>query len=58
VEHDFPGIGHRAMLLNARRIYNAVGATQSILLAIEDITGRPGLEAFSEGKEKRKRGKR
>jgi two-component system CheB/CheR fusion protein len=58
VEHDFPGIGRRVMLLNARRIFSGVSATQNILLAIEDITGRSGLEAFSEVKEKRKKGKR
>jgi two-component system CheB/CheR fusion protein len=58
VEHDFPGIGRRIMLLNARRIYDGVSTIQNILLAIEDITGRPGMEAFSEEKEKRKRGSR
>jgi two-component system CheB/CheR fusion protein len=58
VEHNFPGIGHRVMLLNARRLYEGVGATQNILLAMEDITGRPGLEEFSEEKEKRKMGRR
>ena len=38
VEHDFPGIGPRKMVLNARRIPGVAGATQLILLAIEDIT--------------------
>ena len=38
VEHDFPGIGHRTMLLNARRIPGEAGTTQLILLAMEDIT--------------------
>ncbi len=38
IEHDFPGIGHKTMLLNARRISGAEGTTQLILLAIEDIT--------------------
>ncbi len=38
------------MLLNARRIYNGE-ATRSILLAIEDITGRSGLETFSQKKD-------
>jgi two-component system CheB/CheR fusion protein len=47
VEYDFPGIGQRVMLLNARRIYNEIGATQSILLAMEDVTHRTGLEPFS-----------
>ena len=40
VEHDFPGIGHRRMLLNARRITGKTGATQLILLAMEDISER------------------
>jgi len=57
VEHNFPGIGHRVMLLNARRLYEGVGSTQNILLAMEDITGRAGLEEFSGGKEKRKMGR-
>lgn len=35
VEHDFPGIGRRRMLLNARRIVGAVGGRPLILLAIE-----------------------
>jgi two-component system CheB/CheR fusion protein len=35
VEHDFPGIGHRKMLLNARRIVGKVGAPQMILLSME-----------------------
>ncbi|MFC2149596.1 PAS domain-containing protein [Candidatus Auribacterota bacterium] len=38
VEHDFPGIGKRRMLLNARKIYRKAEQTQLILLAIEDIT--------------------
>lgn len=40
VEHDFPGIGKRTMLLNARRIYRRKDQTPLILLAIEDITAR------------------
>ena len=40
VEHDFPRIGKRTMLLNARRIYREGKKTQMILLAIEDITER------------------
>ena len=38
VEHDFPEIGKRRMLLNARRISGKAGETQLILLAIEDAT--------------------
>jgi PAS domain S-box-containing protein len=40
VEHDFPIIGHKIMLLNARRIYRKDIGMQMILLAIEDITER------------------
>ncbi|GAP08949.1 protein containing PAS domain S-box [Bellilinea caldifistulae] len=40
VRHDFPGIGRRTMLLNARRIYHEDNRTRFILLAIEDITER------------------
>jgi two-component system CheB/CheR fusion protein len=38
VEHNFPVIGKRKMLLNARRIVGKTGQTQLILLAIEDVT--------------------
>jgi len=38
VERDFPDIGKRKMLLNARRIVDKTGETQSILLAMEDVT--------------------
>jgi hypothetical protein len=38
VDHVFPGIGQKAMSLNARRIYQEGVGTEKILLAIEDIT--------------------
>jgi len=44
VEHDFPDIGRRVMLLNARRLYREANETQLILLSIEDITERKRLE--------------
>jgi PAS domain S-box-containing protein len=44
VEHEFPTIGRKTMLLNARRIYQEVNKTQMILLAIEDITERKQAE--------------
>lgn len=44
VTHDFPTIGRRVMLLNARRLYREPNNTQFILLAIEDITERKRLE--------------
>ena len=40
VEHDFPVIGKRKMLLNARRITGKADGAQMILLAIEDVTNR------------------
>lgn len=40
VEHDFPFIGYKKMLLNARSIYREMHEAQLILLAIEDITDR------------------
>jgi len=36
VEHDFPGVGRRRMLLNGRRIVGRTGDAQLILLALED----------------------
>ncbi len=36
VERDFPGIGHRRMLLNARRIAGKTGNAQLVLLTIAD----------------------
>ena len=41
VEHTFPSIGRRKILLNARSIKEKEGKTRLILLAMEDITGRP-----------------
>ena len=38
VEHDFPVIGHRVMLLNARRVCPRDGAAPLILLAFQDVT--------------------
>ena len=40
IDHVFPEIGRRIMLLNARRITREDVGTQMILLAIEDITKR------------------
>ena len=44
VEHDFPSIGKRTMLLNARRIPDPPAKLKVILLAIEDITRRKKIE--------------
>ena len=40
VEHEFPSIGRRVMLLNARRVFGEDGSASAILLAIEDVTRR------------------
>ena len=44
VEHNFPDIGKRTMLLNARKIYRKADRKQLILLAIEDITAHKEAE--------------
>ena len=44
VEHNFPHIGKRTMLLNARKIYKKAKEEKLILLAIEDITERKKAE--------------
>ena len=48
VEHDFPDIGKRIMLLNACRIYLEANRTKLIILTIEDITERKKIEELSE----------
>jgi PAS domain S-box-containing protein len=41
VEHDFPGMGRRRMILNARKIVQKEGSGKAmILLAIEDVTDK------------------
>ena len=44
VEHEFPGIGRRIMLLNARTVISKSNAHTALLLAIEDITERRATE--------------
>jgi two-component sensor histidine kinase len=44
VEHEFPGLGHRTMYLNARQVDYKEGAETTILLGIEDVTERRVLE--------------
>ncbi len=56
VRHDFPDIGRRIMLLNARRIPRPPQKPRMILLAIEDITERRRLEDMLETSEERYRG--
>jgi two-component system CheB/CheR fusion protein len=52
VEADFPDLGRRTMLLNARKLKTAGdGKTPLVLLAMEDITGRrTGEDGESTGK--------
>ena len=52
VEHDFPSIGHKIMLVNARRIERVnAGKPRDdlILLAIEDITERRAIGGEASG---------
>src|ERR1700681_180437 len=44
VEHEFPGLGHRTMRLNARQVFYEGGAATTILLGIEDVTAQRLLE--------------
>ena len=45
VDADFPHLGPRTMLLNARKIKTtSAGSKPLILLAMEDVTGRKSRE--------------
>ena len=44
VEHDFPSIGRRTMLLNARKVFYEGNNSTSLLFAVEDVTERRTLE--------------
>jgi two-component sensor histidine kinase len=44
VEHEFPGIGNRTMLLNARKVFYTDSPHTTLLLGIEDVTERRALE--------------
>jgi PAS domain S-box-containing protein len=55
VEHVFSSIGHKIMLLNARRIIQKEIGSQTILLAIEDITKHRQLEILLSESEERYR---
>ena len=56
VEHDFPTLGRKAMLLNARRIRQPGNHSELILLAIEDVTERRQIEELHRESEERFRG--
>ncbi|HVX64261.1 MAG TPA: chemotaxis protein CheB [Pirellulales bacterium] len=56
VEHEFPGVGPRTMLLNAHRLMQGADKkAQLILLAIEDITVRKHAERLRHESEERLR---
>lgn len=44
IDHEFPTIGRRTMLLNARKVFYQGNNTTSLLLSIEDVTERRVLE--------------
>jgi two-component sensor histidine kinase len=44
VEHEFPHLGTRIMLLNARQVFYKEGAETTVLLGIEDFTAHRTLE--------------
>jgi len=44
VDHEFPTIGRRTVVLNARLIHRGANETPMILLTIEDITERKQME--------------
>jgi PAS domain-containing protein len=48
VKHDFPDIGERIMMLNARRIPRPPERPRVILLAMEDVTGSRMLQRLYE----------
>jgi PAS domain S-box-containing protein len=47
VEHDFPSIGRRTMLVNARKVFRPGAGDGSILLAIEDVSEERAARAES-----------
>jgi PAS domain S-box-containing protein len=48
MEHVFPDIGKRIMLLNACRIYLEANRTKLIILTIEDITERKKIDELND----------
>jgi PAS domain S-box-containing protein len=55
VEHDFPAIGRKTMLLNASRFQSVDSRPDLILLAIEDVTARKRAEVAVQTSEVRYR---
>jgi PAS domain S-box-containing protein len=44
MEHDFPALGRRTILIGARRVSGDDAQSGTILLSIRDITGQQGIE--------------
>ena len=44
VEHDFPSIGRRVILVNGRQVYSRFNVSKYVLLCLEDITERKRME--------------
>ena len=40
VKHDFPGVGHRIMLVTARTLHHPDGGSHTMLVSIVDVTDR------------------
>lgn len=55
VEYEFEQLGKRTMVLNGRQLLQIDGPTQSILLAIQDITERKQVENVLHASEERYR---
>ncbi len=50
---EFPGLGHRTMLLNAREVTYGAGSGKNILLAFTDVTARRLIEREKDGLHRR-----
>ena len=48
VEHDFPGVGRRRMLLSARRLFHPDNTSRTLLLSIVDATESRKRDAENE----------
>ena len=55
VEWDFEHLGHRSMLVNARRMHSTEGSQGRIVMAVEDVTERKTVEAAVRDSEERYR---
>ena len=53
IEHDFPAIGRRSMLVNARQIADQTEKRELILLAVEDVTDHTRIEQALQKSEER-----